>query len=55
MYECDHQLVPMVYGYMYGEVIDKINSNEVIYGGTRKTSDSADWFCMKCLEDVTIL
>jgi hypothetical protein len=52
MYECDHQLVPIVYGYMYGEVIDKINSNDVIYGGTRKHAGSADWFCNRCLEDI---
>jgi hypothetical protein len=54
MYECDHKLVPIAYGYMYGDVIDSINNNEVIYGGTRKTAGSADWFCMNCLEDIHI-
>ena len=54
MYECDHKLVPIAYGYMYGEIINSINNNEVIYGGTRKAVGSADWFCMNCLEDVFI-
>ena len=31
MYECDHWLIPIVYGYMYGEVIDKVDNNEVVY------------------------
>jgi hypothetical protein len=52
MYECDHKLVPIVYGYMYGNIINQVNNNEVIYGGTRKLSGSPDWFCMTCLEDV---
>jgi hypothetical protein len=52
MYECDHHLVPIVYGYMYGDVIDKINNYEIIYGGIKRVSDSADWFCTRCLEDV---
>jgi len=52
MYECDHKLVPIVYGYMYGNTINQVNNNEVIYGGSRKISGAADWFCMNCLEDV---
>lgn len=52
MYECDHQLVPVVYGSIYGDMLDKVGSNEVIYGGSRKTSGSPDWFCIKCLEEI---
>ena len=52
MYECDHKLVPIVYGYMYGNTINQVNNNEVIYGGSRKSSVAADWFCMNCLEEV---
>lgn len=52
MYECDHHLVPIVYGYMYGDVIDKINNYEIIYGGIKRSNDSAEWFCTRCLEDV---
>jgi hypothetical protein len=37
---------------MYGDVIDKINNHEVIYGGIRKPAGEADWFCTRCLEDV---
>lgn len=54
MYECDHHLVPIVYGYMHGDIIDKINNYEIIYGGIKRSSDSADWFCTRCLEDVYI-
>ncbi len=54
MYECDHKLVPIVYGYMYGEIINSLSNNEVIYGGSRKAAGSADWFCMNCLEEVFI-
>lgn len=52
MYDCDHKLVPIVYGYMYGNTINQVNNNEIIYGGSRKSSRAADWFCMNCLEDV---
>ncbi len=52
MYECDHDLVPIVYGYMYGDNLDNLNNNSVIYGGVRKQSGSPDWFCMNCLEEV---
>ena len=54
MYECDHQLVPIVYGYMYGEVINQLNNNEIIYGGIKKSTGSSEWFCMKCLEDINL-
>lgn len=54
MYECDHWLIPIVYGYMYGEVIDKVNNNEVVYGGARKVAGSADWFCNRCLEEIIL-
>ena len=52
MYECDHQLVPIVYGYMHGEMISQLNNHEVMYGGSRRESGSADWFCTRCLEEV---
>lgn len=52
MNECDHKLVPVVYGYMYGDNLDNINNNQVIYGGTKKSAGSAEWFCMNCLEEV---
>lgn len=52
MYECDHHLIPIVYGYMHGDVINKINNHEIIYGGIRKPAGEADWFCTRCLEDV---
>ena len=54
MDECDHKLVPIVYGYMYGDAFSSINNNEVIYGGAKKTSGSPEWFCMKCLEEIYI-
>jgi hypothetical protein len=52
MYKCDHQLVPIVYGYMNGEIICQLQNYEVMYGGMIKASDSPEWFCKKCLEDV---
>jgi hypothetical protein len=52
MYDCDHQLVAIVYGYMHGEMISQLNKHEIMYGGMRKSADSADWFCIRCLEDV---
>jgi hypothetical protein len=52
MYECDHQLVPIVYGYMHGEMISQLNNHDVMYGGMIKTSTSPEWFCIRCLEDV---
>ena len=52
MYECDHKLVPVVYGYMHGDIMNKINNNEIIYGGIRKSIGAPDWFCINCLEDV---
>lgn len=52
MYECDHKLVPVVYGYMHGEIMDKVNNHEIIYGGFKRAVDSSDWFCMRCLEDI---
>jgi hypothetical protein len=52
MYECDHKLVQIVYGYMYGNMIDQLSNNQVIYGGVRKESGSAEWFCINCLEEV---
>ena len=52
MYECDHELKPIVYGYMYGDMISQINNYDVMYGGMRKTSDSPEWFCIRCLEDI---
>ena len=52
MYECDHQLVPIVYGYMHGDMISQLNNHEVMYGGSRRASDSPDWFCIKCLDEV---
>jgi len=52
MYECDHQLTPIVYGYMHGHMISQLNNHEVMYGGMTKTSNSPEWFCIKCLEDV---
>ena len=52
MYECDHELKPIVYGYMYGDMISQINNYDVMYGGMRKASDSPEWFCIRCLEDI---
>ena len=52
MYECDHKLIPILYGYMHGEMISQLNNHEVMYGGMRRSSDSADWFCIKCLEEI---
>jgi hypothetical protein len=52
MYECDHDLKPIIYGYMHGDIINKINNGEIIYGGIRKVMGEADWFCNRCLEDV---
>ena len=37
---------------MYGEVIDKVDNNEVVYGGSRKAAGSPEWFCNRCLEDI---
>jgi hypothetical protein len=54
MYECDHQLVPIVYGYIYGEVINSISNYESIYGGSNKTSSSPEWFCTRCLEEIIL-
>jgi hypothetical protein len=54
MYECDHKLVPIVYGYMYGDKLDTLSNNASIYGGIRKESGSPDWFCMTCLEEIYI-
>jgi hypothetical protein len=54
MHECDHQLVPIVYGYLYGEILDSINSYESIYGGSTKTSSSPEWFCNRCLEEIIL-
>jgi hypothetical protein len=39
---------------MYGEVIDKVDNNEVVYGGARKSVGSADWFCNRCLEEIIL-
>ncbi len=52
MEQCEHKLVPMVYGYLYGSIMEKIHNHEAIYGGYKKDVDSADWFCLNCLEDV---
>jgi hypothetical protein len=52
MNECDHKLVPIVYGYMYGHAFASINNNESIYGGEKKTATSPEWFCMRCLEEI---
>lgn len=54
MYECNHKLVPVVYGYMYGDKIDSLSNNESIYGGIRKQPGSSDWFCMSCLEEIDL-
>jgi len=29
-----------------------LNNHEVMYGGMKKASDSPEWFCIKCLEDI---
>lgn len=50
--QCDHNLVPIVYGYMSDDVINKINNHEIIYGGIRRTAGEAEWFCTRCLEDI---
>jgi hypothetical protein len=52
MYECDHQLTPIVYGYMHSHMVGQLDNHEVMYGGMIKRSDSPEWFCIKCLEDV---
>lgn len=52
MNNCDHKLVPIVYGYMYGQAFNSISNNEAIYGGSVKKYDSPEWFCMSCLEEI---
>lgn len=50
---CDHQnVVPVVYGFMNKDIVDKIYKNKIIYGGVLKDIDSAEWFCNDCLEEL---
>jgi len=53
-YECIHSLTPIKYGYMDREMIFKIDSKEIVYGGYNKPVDAANYFCFKCLEDINL-
>ena len=53
-YECDHRLIPIVYGYMSYDITIQIDSGDIVYGGYNRPPDAADWFCLNCLEDITL-
>jgi hypothetical protein len=53
-YECNHRLVPIVYGYMNHEIMGQIESGDIVYGEYNRPPDASDWFCLNCLEDVTL-
>jgi hypothetical protein len=39
---------------MDGKMISQLDNHEVMYGGMIKSSGSADWLCIDCLEEVFI-
>jgi hypothetical protein len=51
---CNQELTPIIYGNMSKEVIELINLGKIIYGGYEKPKDFANWYCLHCLEDITI-
>lgn len=50
---CKHEnMKPYYYGPLYPDIIDQVSLGAMYYGGMNKYSDSPDYFCRSCLDDI---